>query len=214
MSEYLDEKILKEKRKIQQEQAQLLESEGKESASEKEESIFEGEITIEGQGVRFERVEIPELQISIMLPDTFFSLSEEVKQYIYPAGNRPSHVYGGENIYYQVSLSKTSHQVPDEGMVKFLPMAKKLMEVMGPKTKVLAADVVKHPVEDSCYHVGILEFISQAVDMSIYNVMFYISINQQLLMGNITFPYKKRNDYVKIAKETIDSIIVLQGGED
>lgn len=214
MSQFMDEEILKEKRRIQKEQAQLLESEEKEPESPKEESIFDGEVTIADQKVQFERVEIPELQISIMMPNFFFLLSEEVKQYIYPAGNRPSHVYGGENIYYQLSLSKTSHQVPDEGMVKFLPMAKKLMEVMGPKTKILAADVVKHPVEDNCYHVGILEFISQAVDMSIYNVMFYISINNQLLMGNITFPYKKRNNYMKIAKETIDSIIVLQGGEE
>lgn len=214
MSQFKDEEILKEKRRIQQEQAQLLESAGKETESEKEESIFEGEIFVEGKKVHFERVEIPELQVSIMMPDFFFLLSEDVKQYIYPAGNRPSHVYGGENIYYQLSLSKTSHEVPDEGMVKFLPMAKKLMEVMGPKTKILAADVVKHQVEDSCYHVGILEFISQAVDMSIYNVMFYISINNQLLMGNITFPYKKRNSYIKIAKETIDSIIILQKGEE
>ena len=214
MSEFMDEEILKEKRRIQQEQAQLLENETKEFESEKEESIFDGEITVEGQKVRFERVEIPELQISIMMPDFFFLLSEEVKQYIYPAGNRPSHIYGGENIYYQVSLSKTSHKIPDEGMVKFLPLAKKLMEVMGPKTKILAANVIKHQAEDSCYHVGILEFISQAVDMSIYNVMFYISINNQLLMGNINFPYKKRNSYMKIAKETIDSIIVLQEGEE
>ena len=210
----MDEEILKEKRRIQQEQTQLLEKEKKEEETEKEESMFEDEITIEGQKVQFQNVEIPELQISIRMPESFFLLSEEAKQYIYPAGNRPSHVYGGENIYYQLSLSKTSHQVPDEGMVKFLPMAKKLMEVMGPKTKILDANVIKHPVEDSYYHVGIMEFISQAVDMSIYNVMFYISIDNQLLMGNIVFPYKKRKSYIKIAKETIDSIIVLQGGEE
>ena len=214
MSQFMDEEILKEKRRIRQEQTQLLEEKRKEEETEKEESIFEGEITVEGQKVRFQNVEIPELQINIRMPESFFLLSEEVKQYIYPAGNRPSHVYGGENIYYQLSLSKTSHQVPDEGMVKFLPMAKKLMEVMGPKTKILDANVIKHPVEDSYYHVGILEFISQAVDMSIYNVMFYISIDNQLLMGNIVFPYKKRKSYIKIAKETIDSIIVLQGGEE
>ena len=214
MSQFKDEEILKEKRRLQLQQAELLEKETRELESEKEESIFDGEVTIEGQKVRFERVEIPELQISIMMPDIFFALSEEVTQYIYPAGNRPTHVYGGENIYYQLSLSKTSHQVPDEGMVKFLPMAKKLMEVMGPKTKILASNVVKHPVEDTFYHVGILGFISQAVDMSIYNAMFYISINNQLLMGNVTFPYKKRNGYIKIAKETIDSIIVLQGDEE
>lgn len=214
MSQFMDEEILKEKRRIQQEQTQLLEKEKKEEETKKEESIFEDEITIEGQKVQFQNVEIPELQISIRMPESFFLLSEEAKQYIYPAGNRPSHVYGGENIYYQLSLSKTSHQVPDEGMVKFLPMAKKLMEVMGPKTKILDANVIKHPVEDTDYHVGIMEFMSQAVDMSIYNVMFYISIDNQLLMGNIVFPYKKRKSYIKIAKETIDSIIVLQGGEE
>lgn len=214
MSEYWDEKILMEKRRLQQEQEQrILQQEKGPTEETKEESIFDGKVTIGDKKIIFERVEISELKISILMPDIFFLLSEDIKKFIYPAGNAPSHVYGGEDITYQLSLSKTTHQVPDDGMVKFLPIAKKVMELMGPKTRILDANVVEHMVGEDCYHLGIMEFISEAVDMSIYNVMFYISIENQLVMGNITFPYKFRKTYMKIAKETIDSLIVLKGDE-
>lgn len=211
MSQFMDEEILKEKKRIQKEQQEILEKEMK--GEEKEQSIFDGSVTIMQRQVTYERVEIPELRISVLMPSDFFALADEVKQYIYPAGNRPSHVYGGENIFYQLSFSLTTHQVPDEGMVKFVPMAKKLMEAMGPKTKVMNANVIEHMVEEKKYHIGIVEFISTAIDMSIYNVMFYVSIDNQLLMGNVTFPLKYKNSYVKIAKETIDSLMILEGGE-
>lgn len=211
MSQFMDEEILKEKKRIQKEQQEILEKEMK--GEEKEESIFDGSITIMERQVTYQRVQIPELKISVLMPSDFFALSDEVKQYIYPAGNRPTHVYGGENIFYQLSFSLTSHQIPDEGMVKFVPMTKKIMEVMGPKTKVMNSNVIEHMVEEKKYHIGIVEFISNAVDMSIYNVMFYVSIDNQLLMGNITFPHKYKKSYVKIAKETIDSLVILEGGE-
>ncbi|MBD5465866.1 MAG: hypothetical protein HDR22_08630 [Lachnospiraceae bacterium] len=212
MSEFMDEEILKEKKRIQKEQQEILEKEIK--GDKQEESIFDGSVTIMDRPVAYERVEIPELKISVLMPSDFFLVSDEVKQYIYPAGNRPSHVYGGENIFYQLSFSLTAHQVPDEGMVKFVPMAKKLMEAMGPKTKVMNSNVIEHMVEEKKYHIGIVEFISTAIDMSIYNVMFYVSIDNQLLMGNLTFPLKYKNSYVKIAKETIDSLMILEGGEE
>lgn len=211
MSEFMDEEILKEKRRIQKEQQKILEKEME--GEEKEESIFDGSVTIMQRQVSFERVEIPELKISVLMPVDFFALADELKQYIYPAGNRPSHIYGGENIFYQLSFSLTAHQVPDEGMVKFVPMAKKIMEVMGPKTKVINSNVIEHKAEDKKHHIGIVEFVSTAVDMSLYNVMFYVSIDNQLLMGNITFPHKYKKFYVKIAKETIDSLIILEEGE-
>lgn len=203
---YMDEEIQKEKKRMQKEQ-QELESK-RQQEQELEESIFDGRVTLLGKQVDFVREEIPELGISVLIPDNFILLSPELKSFIYPMGNEPSHAYGGEGMPYQLSFSKTRHQVPDEGMVKFIPQARKILERMTPKTKVLSADVIKHMQGEECYHIGIMEVVSSAIDMVLYNVMFYFSVDNTLFMGNICFPKKYGARMVKVAKETIDSLII------
>lgn len=212
---YIDEEIIKGRKELERQRQEALEKETEEAMQQ--ESIQDEEITLFGQQIRYVRVDIPELQISVLMPEKFFQLSEEVKQFIYPAGNRPSHVYSGENIFYQLSFTKTVNQVPNEGIPKFLPMARKLMEKMGPKTKMINADTIKHSFvlgeEEKTYNIGIIEFLSAAVDMNIYNVMFFFSINNRLMIGNVVTPNKYRKRIAKIAKETIDSLIIYEGEE-
>lgn len=215
---YTDEEILKGKKAIQQQQKEAMEKVKEEAETEASASITDDEITLFGQSVHYERVSIPELKISLLMPESFFRLADDMVQIIYPAGNRPSHVYSGENIIYQVSFTKTVNQVPNDGIPKFLPMARKLMEKMGPKTRILNADTIAHSFmlgeEEKTYNIGIIEFISAAVDMNIYNVMFFFSIENQLMIGNIVTQNKYKNRIAQIAKETIDSLEIYEEEEN
>ena len=62
--------------------------------------------------------------------------------------------------------------------------------------------------------IGIIEFISAAVDMNIYNVMFFFSIENQLMIGNIVTQNKYKNRIAQIAKETIDSLEIYEEEEN
>ena len=55
-------------------------------------------------------------------------------------------------------------------------------------------------------HVGILSFVSNAIDMTVFNNQFYISINDKLLIGNVNFPSKYKKRFMNMAKEIIMSV--------
>jgi len=197
---HMDEEIIKTKKQLAEVHKDTTSEEN--TAKELEASIFDGEVHILGEKVLFSERMIPELKLSIYMPEIFFQFNHDMRNLLYPIGNNPTHVFGGENIQFQMAFNKTENKVPNDGILKFMPIAKKLLENMGPKTKVVGTGTVDH---DS-HTVGIMEFVSRAVDMNVYNVMFFFSMEGQLIIGTVNFPVKYRKRMIKIAKELIDSL--------
>lgn len=197
--EFKDEEILKTKK--------LLEEAEKESKeNEPEGSIYDEEVSIIGEKVSFERRVISELKVSIYMPKTFFLFTDDIKKLIYPAGNAPSHVFGGENINFQMLLSQTVHAVPDSGIKEFINVSSRTLEAVGPKVTI----VEKKVIEKTDFHIGILSFVSRAVDMMVYNMQYYVSINGRLLMGSVTFPSKYKKRMIPLAYEIIESLEIIK----
>ena len=201
---YNYEEILKSKKAIEEEKKKRESLENMEV--EAEESIYDEVVHIIGKEVKFERREIPELKVSIYMPETFFQLADDIKKLIYPGASAPSHVFAGEDINFQMSLSQTAHAVPDQGMKEFVKISAQLLEAIGPKVTI----VEKRVEEKEDYHIGVLDFVSKAVDMPVYNMQFYISMNGKLLMGNINFPSKYKKRMIPLAKEIITSVEMIK----
>lgn len=200
----IDEEILKAKKQMAaaQEKAQSEENLEKEL----KESIFDGMIHIHEQEVTFSEREIKDLGIRIYMPDAFFQFNNDLKNLLYPMGKNPKYVFGGEDITFQLAVDCTDNMVPDDGIPKFLPMAKKILETLGPKTRVIGTGNV---IIDN-RNVAIMEFVSRAVDTNVYNVMFYFSRNNHLMIGTVNFPSKHQKRFIKVAKEIIDSLKIIE----
>ena len=85
-----------------------------------------------------------------------------------------------------------------------------MMQAIGPKITIIEKKVEEIQKENrEPYHIGTLSFVSRAVDMMVFNVQFYISINGQLLLGTIVFPSKHKKRMIKVAYEMIESIEIL-----
>lgn len=205
---YQDEEILKAKKAIADEKERLEQKENLEKEAEK--SIYDGTVTILGKEVLFQRREITELNISIYMPESFFLLAPDLARLIYPAGNAPSHVFGGEDIQFQMTMNQTTHAVPNDGMKEFVKISAQLLEAMGPKVTI----VEKKVEEKENFNIGILQFVSRAVDMMVYNIQYYVSMNGKLLMGTVTFPSKYKKRMIPLAKEIIGSIEIMKEGGD
>ena len=195
--DYRDEEILKAKKEREQDE-------------KAQESIYDEKIHLMGYETKFTRRDVDELKVSIYMPDEFFLLPDDVKKMVYPNGNAPSHVYGGEHIDFQLAMSQTVHKVPDNGMKEFIEISSKMMQAVGPKITIIEKKVQeKQKKNGDIYHIGTLSFVSRAVDMMVFNVQFYISINGQLLLGTIVFPSKHKKRMIKVAYEMIESIEIL-----
>lgn len=201
---YRDEEIMAEKKntalkKIRELEESVLEAQLKES-------IYDDCIHVDDKEIKFAKREFEDLGISIYMPETFELMDEEVKNAFYPLGNAPKYVFVDYEIPFQITLNKTGHKVPDEGMMKFIDISAKVMENHGPKSKIIGKGVVRQ----NDHNIGIMEVATRAMDSNVHNVMFNISVNGEIVMGNIHFvmAYAKRLSVV--AKEIIDSINYLE----
>lgn len=210
---YKDEEILKAKREIEQAEKKI--EANKNQEAEAQESIYDEKVHIIGVETHFERRQIPELKVSIYMPENFFQLADDIKKLIYPAGNAPSHVFAGEDINFQMALSQTVHKVPDSGMKEFVDTSAQILQAIGPKVTIVEK-IVEEKVDDNgdSFHIGMLAFVSKAVDMMVYNIQYFVSIDGQLLLGTINFPSKFKKRMIPMAKEIIRSIEIIRTEEE
>lgn len=203
---HADEEILKAKKARQMEEKDQREQ--LELDKEKAESIYDGMVHIYGRETVFSRRIIEELGISLFMPDEFEPLDGEIKKLVFPLSHPPQYVFASGDTQFQITFNLTDNMVPDDGIPKFMEISKALLEKMGPHARILATATIKNKGKN----IGIMEMVTQAVDMNVYNVMFYVSINKKLLIGSIVCPAKLHERMVPIAKEILDSIEVF--GED
>ena len=210
---YKDEEILKAKREIEQAEKKI--EANKNQEAEAQESIYDEKVHIIGVETHFERRQIPELKVSIYMPENFFQLADDIKKLIYPAGNAPSHVFAGEDINFQMALSQTVHKVPDSGMKEFVDTSAQILQAIGPKVTIVEK-IVEEKVDDNgdSFHIGMLAFVSKALDMMVYNIQYFVSIDGQLLLGTINFPSKFKKRMIPMAKEIIRSIEIIKTEEE
>lgn len=200
---YQDEEIILKRKTMQNEKKKELQDEKIEQ--EKQESIFNGKIHLFGKEVVFERRTVAEYGLSVLLPKEFEELDEETKEVLYPYGNAPKYAFASGDLPFQVTLNLTENLVPDEGMPKFMAMAQKVMERIGPQARILSNVVVKKEER----HMGLMEIATNAVDMPVFNTQFYLSLGEnKLFIGAVTCPAKHHNRMVPLIKEMIDSVVI------
>jgi hypothetical protein len=135
------------------------------------------------------------------MPDEFTLLDKELVEKIYPFGNRPSHVFASPNINFNIAFNQTTNKIANDEMKEFLKVARKLIENMGPKARIIKTEVDEK--EDR--NIGIMEFITNAIDTTVYNIVFNVSMDGNILIGTINFPAKYKKRQVALAREIISS---------
>lgn len=202
---YRDEEIIRQQKAMQ---AQQQKDEQKEMMEkEKEESIYQGSIHLFGKEVEFQRRTIEEYDLSLLMPVDFEELDKESKDVLYPYGKAPKYAFASGDVPFQITLNLTENVVPDEGIPKFMVMAKKVMERIGPQARILSNVVIKKEARN----MGLMEIATNGIDMSVYNTQFYLSLKEnQLLIGAVTCPAKNHDRMVPVIKEIIDSVIIKE----
>jgi hypothetical protein len=195
----MDEKILKQKEAMEQFEKQRFSKETIEE--ENKQSIFDGTIQINQIPVSFSERLLLDGSIGIWMPGDFEPLSQEAINAIYLLGNKPDMVFGNTYLNFSVGFHYTDHEVPEEYMGEFGKLAKVLLERMGPKTHIYGQKVRK--VGE--HTISTLELVSHTVTDSVYNIMFFSSLNRRVLIGFINFNYKYFNRYHSIAEEMLQS---------
>lgn len=204
----VDEEILKQRAAMEEFEKQRFSKETVEK--ENEQSIFDGEIQINKIPVTFEEKLLIENKIGMWMPEDFEALSEEAIAAIYLLGNKPELVMGNSYLTFSVGFHYTQHEVPNEYMGDFLKIAKLTLERSGPKVRIVSEKVQKI----GKHTVSSLELISHTVTDSVYNIMFFSSLEGRVLIGFINFNCKFMERYKSIAREMLQSFRFVEDEQE
>lgn len=199
-----DEQILQIRKRMEVELQQKKEKEEKEYDEEK--SIFEGKVYIFGNEVTFERREINEFGISILLPNDFVMLEKEVYSLMYPSAEGPKHVFTSQEGYMSVSFKLNNNTIPKEKLNDFVKLSKTLLESGSSRVKVIkTGEVIQVDMQ-----IGVIEYISKVLDGVAYNIMGFLPLENGILLICFLFKNSNKKRLCPVAKEILQSIVILE----
>lgn len=208
MEENMDEKILKERAKYEEFQKKRFAKETIEE--ENKQSIQSGTILINQIPVTFSERIILEDKAAIWMPDDFEELTQEEISTIYLLGNKPQIVWGNTYLNFSLGFHYTEHKVPNEYMGDFAKIAKMMLEKTGPKVTIYGMKNRK----SGKHNISYLELVSHTLDAAIYNIMFFSSLEERILIGFMNFGYKHSKRYQPIALEMLETFRFLEDEEE
>lgn len=141
--------------------------------------IRQGNVFIDGRDMAFHEREIVKKQLWMWLPDEFDLLSGEMARIKYPAESRPEIIYSSQDMTVNISFSrKTAEMKPGEEeeirdeveeMIRRLYSSGSIMD--------------KQTAAAEKNRLAWFDFVSPALDMDVYNLIFFTSLQGKLLTG-------------------------------
>lgn len=189
---YIDEEILKQRlgRKA-------AENEGEENSKEEKKAQAE---------VLFKETELYEGKLKIKLPEDAEALTEEGIRATHPHGNPPEHSYVSLNGGVSISFHHTLTPLKETGVAGAAGFAAKFLEKNGAGVTVFGKRILS--LGDK--KLAVLEAVSRGIDGGVFNLFVYASMEERLLLLNISMPAKEAGKKKKLAYEILESIEIIE----
>ena len=141
-------------------------------------------------------------RVEIKVPEKFYELPEEMLKLKYPSERRPSLVYSNEKTTINLAFNLTESPANDEAMAIYTG---KLVEVM--KNVYPSAEWIGDgTVEINDRQVGFLEMITPAIDVEIYNLMFFTHLEGKMLMCSFNCTKPEMVEWKPTSHEIMESL--------
>ncbi len=180
--EYYDEKILEMRREKERKKYTTLET-----------GIYVGD-----ELITFQQMVLPDIHISIYLPERFVPMPEIVKNAKYPSRNAPDHLFTSLDSMVNFGFSRLPVAVED-GDIK--AMARQFRNVL---CNVNPAIKIKNRLDDGVTSQGNelcrFDFRGYALDGQSYNRMYLIRLRRAVLHGIFNCPDRNAEDWKDIVE--------------
>lgn len=206
--EYSDELIIK----ARQEKERFEQARHSDEVVQREiqQSIYDEVVHIFGIPVQFRDFDIMDGKAVMRMPSDFIARSKEEIESVYFLGSKPQYVFSDGFLNFMVAMNWTSNAISDENIFDFTLFAKRAIERIGPKAKILNTEKLNRPGEN----MSILQFIAQTIDSVNYNVMFFVSLEGKLLIGSVNFEQKHTKRLLPLALEMVKSFTIKNEEEE
>lgn len=182
---FLDEKIIEYRNKARKEKYSTLET----------------GMYIKNELVSFERKELFQKKISIMLPETFITLPENMAKLKYSSEQRPQIIKTSLDTSVNIGFSILEVEILPEHIKKLSAQAIEALKRLNP-----AYVFYEEKVELGNMPLGWFEFKSYGLDSNIYNLMFITIVEKKMLHGIFNCNYDDVLEWREAARQMMYSI--------
>lgn len=205
-NEFLDEKIIEMMGKLENGAGDSKESYKKESQEKR--SIYSG-VKILGKWIYFEQFLLADGIIRIMLPKDFEPMSQEIARKKYPSEHRPEIIMTNETGTINLMFQYMEGEVTDATVQIFRNQVFGMMKRVNPGIKEQEVGTINLSGKTVAY----VEFSNPVMNGKLYNLMFYLAVNGQPLMGSFNCQTKEMKYWRTVAFEMVQSIEIVGEGE-
>lgn len=183
--EFLDEKILEYRRLARKVQYSNLDT----------------GMYIQDELVQFERVDLFQKKMSIMLPTTFVNLPSNLAKLKYSSEQRPQIIKTSLDTTVNIGFNLINEKLLDSQIEALMIQIKSALKRMNPAFPFFDSRIEKEPIA-----LGWFEFKNFGYDKDVYNLMFITRIDGKALHGVFNCPYEDALEWRDAAHQMMASI--------
>lgn len=168
--------------------------------------IQDGYIYIDDEQILFKETVVSEDEFSMILPVIFEPMPENLVEIKYPSVNRPDFILSNPETTINLNFSHKADSLANEEAEEFKNIIQEGILRMNPSSNVIDSSIIE--VEQ--HNIAYFDFITPAVDTEIYNLMFFFSLEERLLMGSFNCIKQDMYDWKEIFIQMLQSIKYLK----
>lgn len=155
-------------------------------------------VTVSAQAdMKMERKNIPELKLSIEIPQAFTPMPDDMAKIKYPSENRPQVIYSDERGKASLGVSNGRHALPADKLDVAKDATLKMLSNYKPQAESVTVDGHK---------AWLITFRSQAADTDILNMLLVTSENDKAVQAAFNMTKDLVGQYQEAARASLLSI--------
>ena len=139
-------------------------------------------------------------KLRLSVPDYFTEMSSAMKHSKYPRGNSPDVVYTDEDGAVNVALNYTTAAMSDNDIATMQSRLLQQLQAANP------IDLTTRTETINGSEFAVFEFMSQAIDTRVYNLMFLTELDGRMLLGTFNCTESLKDEWQPRAKEILASV--------
>jgi hypothetical protein len=167
-----------------------------------ENNILDGYIISNDEKVPFKRRLIYNSRVSVIMPESFVIMPKELAQMKYPSMQRPDEIYTNNETTINFTVSHKNDKASNED----IPYAKDAIQKAVMRIHAASRVIDSETIEASGLNIAYFDFATPALDMDIYNVLFFFSLDGRIMLGSFNCPQHDMDVWKPVVAQMLESV--------
>jgi hypothetical protein len=155
-------------------------------------------------GAELSQVNVLGGKVSLLLPQGFELMSEDMRRIKYPSEARPTIVYTNAATTINIAINHTSGAMPERSMPMLKGYLEGVLKAQYPTATWLRSESLSRGGRTLVYY----DLRAPALDTTIRNIMFAASLEGRLLIITFNCTTAEENEWASIGQKIVESIEV------